>query len=430
MIDILDGRHLSIKEICKQQDSAQADVSDLVRPILENVRLRGDAAVLDYTEQFDGVRPDSLRVTQSEIDAACDSVGSAFIEVLRRAANNIRTFHQQQMRTGFEIADADGIIMGQKFAPLARVGVYVPGGTAPYPSTVLMDVIPAKIAGVDQIIMVTPPGKDGAVNEGILAAASVAGVTEIYKMGGAQAIAALAYGTETIPRVDKIVGPGNIFVATAKKLVYGIVDIDMIAGPSDILVVADDSANPAFVAADMLGQAEHDKLATAVLVTTSEALAKRVQRELECQLEKLPRREIAEASITSNGRIILAHDIAHAIELANAIAPEHLELCVDAPEMLLPAIRNAGSIFLGHYTPEALGDYYAGPNHTLPTMGTARFYSPLSVDDFVKKSSYLCYTKTALAKAGSDVITFARREQLDAHANSVAVRVAPDELLQ
>ena len=429
MIKITYSRDVDIAQIIKRRDKDQPDVSAAVAPILADVKARGDAAVKKCTAKFDGVSFDTLKVSRDEIDAARDAVGTEFIEVLEAAAQNIRAFHEMQVRKGFEINDKPGIVLGQKFTPLEHVGIYVPGGTAPYPSTVLMDAIPAKVAGVDKIIMTTPPGKDAKIDDGILAAASVAGITDIYKIGGAQAIAAMAYGTQTVPRVDKIVGPGNIYVATAKKLVYGVVDIDMIAGPSDILVVADDSANAVYVAADMLGQSEHDILAGAVLVTTSEALAKNVNSELKRQLAKLPRYEITKTSLKNNGRIIVAKDISDAIDIANALAPEHLEVCVNEPFELLPKIKNAGSIFLGHYSPEALGDYFAGPNHTLPTAGTARFYSPLSVDDFVKKSSYLSYTREALEQAGDKVIAFARREQLDAHANSVAVRVAPDEVL-
>lgn len=427
MIDIIKARDVSVSEILIQRASGQADVADVVKPILDAVKARGDSAIREYTEKFDGVQLDTFRVNIKEIEAARQDVGAEFLDVLESAARNICAFHQKQLRDEFVIRDRPGVVMGQKFTSLESAGVYVPGGTAPYPSTVLMDIIPAKIAGVGQIIMTTPPGKDGQVNAGILAAASVAGVTDVYKIGGAQAIAALAYGTESVPRVDKIVGPGNIFVATAKRMVYGTVDIDMIAGPSDILVLADQSADAVFVAADMLGQSEHDKMAAAVLVTTSEQLAKEVQTELVRQLPKLPRADIAAASLQNNGKIILAENIENAIEIANALAPEHLEICTDNPFELLPLVRNAGSIFLGHYTPEALGDYFAGPNHTLPTSGTARFCSPLSVDDFVKKSSYLSYSREALAEDGNKIMMFAQRENLDAHANSVAVRVCHDK---
>lgn len=423
MIDIIDSRNVDIDALLKQRDVQQVDVSQAVTAILKDVKTRGDAAVKEYSERFDGVALDEFRVTADEIEAARGQVGESFLQILEEAAANLYAFHQKQVRQGFIMADKPGIVMGQRILPLERVGIYVPGGTAPYPSTVLMDAIPAKIAGVAQIIMVTPPGRDGKVNPAILAAASIAGVTDIYKIGGAQAVAALSYGTQTVPRVDKIVGPGNVYVATAKRLVYGQVDIDMIAGPSDILVVADESAQADVVAADMLGQAEHDTMAAAVLVTTSKVLAENVREELEKQLETLSRGEIARASLRNNGRIILAETVEDAIAVANKIAPEHLELCVDEPFSYLPLVKNAGSVFLGHHTPEALGDYFAGPNHTLPTAGTARFYSPLSVDDFVKKSSYLYYSKEALSAVADKVQAFAEREELTAHAASVAVRV-------
>jgi len=422
MIKITDGRAADWSEVVLRRDAEQHDVSATVRDIINNVKTRGDSAVLEYTERFDGVKLSDMRVSEAEIEAAKESVGAEFLDVLESAAANIRAFHKMQKREGFVIDDAPGIVLGQKITPLGCAGIYVPGGTAPYPSTVLMDAIPAKIAGVSRIIMTTPPGRDGKINDGILAAAGVSGIDEIYKIGGAQAIAALAYGTESIPRVDKIVGPGNIFVATAKKLVYGVVDIDMIAGPSDILIIADSSANPKFVAADMLGQSEHDKLSSSVLVTDSEVIANETAKEIGAQLENLPRKDIAAASIENNGQIILARDVRHAVEIANAIAPEHLEVCTDDPFELLPLIQNAGSIFLGHYTPEALGDYFAGPNHTLPTEGTSRFFSPLSVDDFIKKSSYISYSRDALDSVAQKVETFARREGLDAHANSITIR--------
>ena len=423
MIDIVDSRNVDIDALPKQRAVQQVDVSQAVTAILKDVEARGDVAVREYSERFDGVALNELKVTAEEIKAARAQVGEAFLQILEEAAANLYAFHQKQVRQGFIMADKPGIVMGQRILPLERVGIYVPGGTAPYPSTVLMDAIPAKIAGVAQIIMVTPPGRDGKINPAILAAASIAGVTDIYKIGGAQAVAALSYGTQTVPRVDKIVGPGNVYVATAKRLVYGQVDIDMIAGPSDILVVADESARADAVAADMLGQAEHDTMAAAVLVTTNEALAQNVRKELEKQLETLSRAEIARASLRSNGRIILAETVEDAIAAANRIAPEHLELCVNEPFSYLPLIKNAGSVFLGHHTPEALGDYFAGPNHTLPTAGTARFYSPLSVDDFVKKSSYLYYSKDALSAVADKVQAFAEREELTAHAASVAVRM-------
>ncbi len=427
MIEIQKVADIDPQAILECRGGEAANVDAAVADILAEVRLNGDAALLNYTERFDGVRPACLRVGEAEIDAACREVGETFLGILREAAENIRNFHQRQVRQGFVQADTPGIVMGQKLTALARVGVYVPGGTAAYPSTVLMDVIPAQIAGVKQIVMVSPPDTNGQLPPAVLAAARIAGVTDIFTVGGAQAVAALAYGTESIPRVDKIVGPGNIYVATAKKMVYGRVDIDMIAGPSDILVLADDSANAAVVAADMLGQAEHDPLAAAVLITTSAALAKAVAEELPRQLAKLPRREIAEKSLRTNGKILLAASMEEGVACANALAPEHMELSVAQPFSLLPQVQNAGSIFLGHHTPEALGDYFAGPNHTLPTAGTARFYSPLSVDDFIKKSSYLYYSKEALAAAGEKVQAFAQREGLHAHAESVRIRLQQQE---
>jgi len=402
------------------------DVAQIVRDIIAAVVKKGDRAVLDYTEQFDRVELTSLEVTEEEMDAALDAVEPEFIRILEEAASNIRTFHQRQVRNSFIINEADGVVMGQKVIPMDKVGIYVPGGTAALSSTVLMDTIPAKIAGCGEIIMVTPPGRDGKVNPAILAAAKVAGVDRIFKVGGAQAVAALAYGTESIPRVDKIVGPGNAFVAEAKRQVFGRVAIDMIAGPSEILIVADGSVNPRYAAADLLSQAEHDKLSSAVLVTDSMELAKAVQAELEVQLEALDRKDIARASIDNNGKIIVAQTLDAAIEIANAIAPEHLELCVDNPFDYLDKIRHAGSVFMGKYCPEALGDYLAGPNHTLPTSGTARFSSPLSVDDFVKKSQYTYYTPQALKKVAMDVDYFARMEGLTGHARSATIRLEED----
>ena len=400
----------------------EVDVSAIVADIIATVRERGDAALLDYTERFDKVRLTALQVTPAEIDEAVAAVPAKFLEVLELAAKNIRKFHEKQVRTGFIINDENGIVTGQKVIPVDRAGLYVPGGTAAYPSTVLMDAIPAKIAGCPEVVMVTPPGKDGKVNPVILAAARVAGVDKIFKVGGAQAIAALAYGTETVPKVDKIVGPGNAFVAEAKKQVFGAVSIDMIAGPSEILIVADGASNPRFVAADLLSQAEHDKLASAVLVTDSIDLAAAVQAELEVQIPLLSRSEIARASIDNNGKIIVAEDLKTVIDIANEIAPEHLELCVDNPFDYLDGIRHAGSIFMGRYCPEALGDYLSGANHTLPTGGTAKFSSPLSVDDFVKKTQYTYYTRDALARVASDVAYFATKEGLTAHAKSATVR--------
>lgn len=400
----------------------EADVAAIVADILAEVKENGDTAVKAYCAKFDKAELTSLEVTPEEIQEAISQVEPEFLDILREAAENIRSFHSRQVRNSFVIADKPGIVLGQKITPIEKVGVYVPGGTAAYPSTVLMDTIPAKIAGCPQLVMVTPPGRDGKVNPAILAAASIAGVNRIFKVGGAQAIAALAYGTESIPKVDKIVGPGNAFVAEAKKQVFGRVSIDMIAGPSEILVIADGKSNPVHVAADLLSQAEHDKLASAVLVTDSEELAQAVQAELERQLPLLPRQEIARASIENNGKIIVAETLMAGIEIANEIAPEHLELQVDDPFSYLDAIQNAGSIFLGRSCPEALGDYFAGPNHTLPTSGTARFSNPLSVDDFVKKSQFSYYTPEALAKAADKIAAFAEKEGLRAHGRSVTIR--------
>ncbi len=400
----------------------EADVAAIVADIIADVKENGDTAVKAYCAKFDKAELTSLEVTPEEIQEAISQVEPEFLDILREAAENIRAFHSRQVRNSFVIADKPGIVLGQKITPIEKVGVYVPGGTAAYPSTVLMDTIPAKIAGCPQLVMVTPPGRDGKVNPAILAAAFIAGVDRIFKVGGAQAIAALAYGTESIPRVDKIVGPGNAFVAEAKKQVFGRVSIDMIAGPSEILVIADGKSNPVHVAADLLSQAEHDKLASAVLVTDSEELALAVQAELERQLPLLPRQEIARASIENNGKIIVAETLMAGIEIANEIAPEHLELQVDDPFSYLDAIQNAGSIFLGRSCPEALGDYFAGPNHTLPTSGTARFSNPLSVDDFVKKSQFSYYTPEALAKAADKIAAFAEKEGLRAHGRSVTIR--------
>ncbi len=398
------------------------NVAEIVADILANVRSKGDEAVQGYNKKFDGCDLTSLQVSQEEIDEAFAVVEPKFLSILEQAAKNIRAFHEKQVRTSFVIADRPGIVLGQKVTPIEKVGVYVPGGTAAYPSTVLMDTIPAKIAGCPQILMVTPPDKDGKINPVILAAAKIAGVDKIFKVGGAQAIAALAYGTGSIPKVDKIVGPGNAFVAEAKKQVFGLVSIDMIAGPSEILVIADGKSNPAHVAADLLSQAEHDRLASAVLVTDSEELAQKVSAELEAQIPALPRADIARASIDNNGKIIVADSLMAGIDIANEIAPEHLELMVDDPFAYLDAVKNAGSIFMGRSCPEALGDYFAGPNHTLPTSGTARFSSPLSVDDFVKKSQFTYYTPDALSKVASDIDFFAKQEGLQAHGKSVMIR--------
>lgn len=405
----------------------KTDVAGTVAEIIKNVRENGDKALFEYCEKFDKAQLSSLAVTKEEIDEALSLVEPEFLEILEKAAKNIRKFHSRQVRNSFIINDEDGIVIGQKIIPVDRAGLYVPGGTAAYPSTVLMDAIPAKIAGCREVVMVTPPTKDGKVNPVILAAAYVAGIDRIFKVGGAQAIAALAYGTQSIPKVDKIVGPGNAFVAEAKKQVFGVVSIDMIAGPSEILIVADGKSNPAYVAADLLSQAEHDKMASAVLVTDSAELARNVSTELEKQIPLLERREIARESIDVNGKIIVADTLDAAIEIANEIAPEHLELCVDNPFDKLDSIRHAGSIFMGRNCPEALGDYFAGPNHTLPTSGTAKFSSPLSVDDFIKKTQYTYYSKDALKKVAFDVAAFAKKEGLTAHAKSAVIRVEDEQ---
>lgn len=427
MIRILSFDAVQPEEILNRDIRAEADVEAVVDGIIADVRARGDEALREYAKKFDGAELDSLLVTKEEIDEAFAAVGEDFLTTLRMAAANIRAFHEHQVHKDFVINDTPGVVLGQKYTPIEKAGVYVPGGTAAYPSTVLMDVIPAKVAGVREIVMTTPAGKDGKVNPNILAAAAVAGIDKIVKSGGAQAVAALAYGTESVPAVDKIVGPGNIYVATAKRKVFGKVGIDMIAGPSEILVLADGGCNPVWVAADLLSQAEHDKLATAVLVTDSMDLAKAVQAELEAQIPALPRAAIARESIDTNGKIIVTDDLTKAVEAANLIAPEHLELCVEDPFALLGQIRNAGSIFMGRNVPEALGDYFAGPNHTLPTSGTARFSSPLSVDDFVKKSSFLYYTRDALADVKDRIADFAEREGLHAHAKSVTIRYEDDQ---
>ena len=401
---------------------ASVNVEDVVADIIAKVRSEGDAALYELEEKFDHVRLSSLAVTKEEIAEAKNSVEADFLRVLEHAAANIREFHQNQVRSGFVLTRENGVVLGQRVIPIDRAGLYVPGGTAAYPSTVLMDAIPAKLAGCREVVMVTPPRADGSVNPAILAAAAVAGVDRIFKVGGAQAIAALAYGTESVPRVDKIVGPGNAFVAEAKKQVFGQVSIDMIAGPSEILVVADKSADPRCLAADLLSQAEHDRMASAVLVTDSEELALAVQAEIEAQLPQLLRVEIARDSIENNGKIIVADDLKQVIAIANEIAPEHLELAVERPFDWLDSVRHAGSVFLGHSCPEALGDYLAGPNHTLPTGGTARFSSPLSVDDFVKKSQFIYYTADALAAVAEDVASFAEKEGLTGHARSARIR--------
>ena len=402
--------------------SPTVNVEAIVADIIANVRANGDKAVLNYNLKFDKAELTTLLVSQEEIEEAFAAVDPEFLAILQQAAENIRNFHSKQVRNSFVIADKPGIVLGQKVTPIEKVGVYVPGGTAAYPSTVLMDTIPAKIAGCGTIVMVTPPGADGKINPVILAAAKIAGVEMIFKVGGAQAVAALAYGTESIPKVDKIVGPGNAFVAEAKKQVFGLVSIDMIAGPSEILIVADGKSDPAHVAADLLSQAEHDKLASAVLVTDSAALAEAVSIELEKQIPLLPRAEIARASIDNNGKIIVAENLMQGIEISNEIAPEHLELMVDDPFAYLDAVKHAGSIFMGRNCPEALGDYFAGPNHTLPTSGTARFSSPLSVDDFVKKSQFTYYTADALNAVADSINYFANKEGLQAHGKSAIIR--------
>ena len=424
MIRIYEFDRLSPEEFLNRDIQAEEDVSAAVDAVLANVKANGDAALRDYTKQFDGVVLDDLQVSEAEMEAAWSSLEPDFLKTLELAAENIRRFHEQQVHRDFVLTDKPGIVMGQRYTPIEKVGICVPSSPVAFPSTILMNVIPAKIAGVREIVLVTPPAQDGSISAEALAAARIAGADKIFKVGGAQAVAALAYGTQRIPRVDKIVGPGGIFVATAKRKVFGQVAIDMIAGPSEILVVADGKSDPRWVAADLLSQAEHDVLASPVLVTDSRELAEMVQTELEIQLARLPRRQVARRSVDDNGKIIVTDDLEKAIEAVNLIAPEHLELCVDDPFALLPKVKNAGSIFLGRYTPEALGDYFAGPNHTLPTNGTARFSSPLSVDDFVKKSSFLYYNQEALAPVVDRIADFAEREGLHAHAQSAAIRCA------
>ena len=421
MIKILDWNSLKSAEAVASPKPTQ-NVSDVVTEILERVKKEGDKALFAYAEAFDKVKIPSLKVSEKEMAEGCEEVEEEFLKILERSAQNIKAFHEKQKRVGFEIKKGNGVVLGQKVTPIEKVGLYVPGGTAAYPSTVLMDAIPAKIAGCEKVVMVTPPNKEGKVPGVILAAAKVAGVDEIYKVGGAQAIGALAYGTESVPKVDKIVGPGNAFVAEAKKQVFGLVSIDMIAGPSEILIVADGDNNAKYLAADLLSQAEHDKNASAVLVTDSPSLAKGVQGEIEGLLSGMDRKEIARASIDNNGKIIVVEDIEQAITVANQIAPEHLELCLADPFPYLEKVKHAGSVFLGKNCPEALGDYYAGMNHTLPTCGTARFSSPLSVDDFVKKTQYAYYPKEALAAVAEEVAYFARKEGLTGHAKSAIIR--------
>ena len=421
MIKIMKYGEVSASDIFARTEPT-FDVADIVTDIIDNVRKNGDKALFEYCEKFDKASLTSLEVTEEEIEEAFTLVEPRFIEVLKKAAKNIEEFHKKQVRNSFVLNETEGVVTGQKVTPIEKVGLYVPGGTAAYPSTVLMDSIPAKIAGCRYICITTPPSSDGKVNPVILAAAKIAGVDKIFKVGGAQAVAALSYGTETVKKVDKIVGPGNAFVAEAKRQVFGRVSIDMIAGPSEILVIADGKSDPAFVAADLLSQAEHDKNASAVLVTDSVELAEKVAIEIENQLKLLSREEIARVSVDNNGKIIVADNLEDVFAVANEIAPEHLELCVDNPFDYLDKIKNAGSIFMGRYCPEALGDYFAGPNHTLPTSGTARFSSPLSVDDFVKKSQFVYYSKNALDKVASDVAFFAEKEGLTAHAKSASIR--------
>ena len=425
MIKIMKYGEVDNKDIFARGTSATS-VEDIVSGIIENVKANGDKALFEYCEKFDKAKLTTLEVSAEEIEEAFNSVEPKFVEIIEKAAVNVREFHSRQVRNSFILNEKDGVVIGPKVLPIEKVGLYVPGGTAAYPSTVLMDSIPAKIAGCREIVMVTPPNAEGKVNPVILAAAKIAGVDRIFKLGGAQAVAALAYGTESVPKVDKIVGPGNAFVAEAKKQVFGMVSIDMIAGPSEILVIADKTCNPKFVAADLLSQAEHDKMASAVLVCDDMDFANAVSAELERQIPLLPREEIARTSIDNNGKIIVADDLNKAIDIANEIAPEHLELCMDNPFDYLDKIKHAGSIFMGKYCPEALGDYFAGPNHTLPTSGTARFSSPLSVDDFVKKTQYTYYTREALSAVADDVAFFAEKEGLSAHARSATVRFEED----
>ena len=422
MIKLYHFDELKPEEILNRDIRAEKNVEDVVDGIIADVRARGDEALKEYALKFDGAKLDNIQVTQEEIEEAFANMDGYFLETLREAAANIEAFHRQQVHKNFVMNDKPGIVLGQKYTPIEKAGVYVPGGTAAYPSSVLMNVIPAKIAGVKEIVMVTPPQKDGTANPDILAAAKIAGVDRVFLIGGAQAVAALAYGTQSVPKVDKIVGPGNIFVATAKKLLYGTVDIDMIAGPSEILIVADKSANPKFLAADLMSQAEHDKMASAILLTTSEETANETAKELSRQMQTLERRDIIEQSLNDFGAIIVCKDISEAVDFANELAPEHLELAVENPMEYIGRVDNAGSVFLGHYSPEPLGDYFAGPNHVLPTSGTARFFSPLSVDSFIKKSSFIYYTEPALSEAKDDIIKLAETEGLTAHANSIKVR--------
>lgn len=411
-----------IKELKLRAENSDKDVVPAVSEIINNVRENGDKAVYDYTVKFDGKAPEKTEITKEEIEELIKDCEPLFLEAITKAAANIKDFHARQVQQSWLTTKENGIIMGQRVRGLKRVGIYVPGGTAAYPSSVLMNAIPAKLAGVEEVIMVTPPCKDGKPNPNIMAAAKIAGVDRVFLMGGAQAVAALAYGTETVPKVDKIVGPGNIFVATAKKLLYGVVDIDMIAGPSEILIVADKTANPKFLAADLMSQAEHDRLASSILLTTSDEIAVETEKEVLRQVEKLSRKDIIEYSLSNFGAIIVCSDMTQAVDFANELAPEHLEVCCENPMEYVGKLHNAGSVFLGNYSPEPLGDYFAGPNHVLPTSGTARFFSPLSVDSFVKKSSFIYYTEDALKKDAELIEEFAKKEGLTAHANSITVR--------
>lgn len=413
-----------IEALKKRAGDIDKDILCIVDKILSDVKVRGDEAVIEYTRRFDSQKVDkgSIVVSSHEIERAYELVDREFLEAITEAKNNIQEFHEKQKHNSWIITKEDGVVLGQNIRALESVGIYVPGGTASYPSSVIMNAVPARIAGVENLVMTTPPLKDGSINPHVLVAADMSGIKKIYKVGGAQAVAALAFGTETIPRVDKIVGPGNIYVAMAKRAVYGFVDIDMIAGPSEILIIADEDANEKFIAADLMSQAEHDKLASAILITTSIKLAKRVKEELKRQVEEMNRRDIIKSSIENYGAIIVVKDMKEAVDTANNIAPEHLEVMVKEPFLLLGGIKNAGSIFLGEYSPEPLGDYMAGPNHTLPTSGTARFFSPLSVDDFVKKSSFIHYTDCALYKVKEKIVKLAQIEGLSAHENSIKVR--------
>lgn len=411
-----------IKELKLRAENSDKDVVPAVSEIINNVREKGDKAVYDYTVKFDGKAPEKTEITKDEIEELIKDCEPKFLEAITKAAANIKDFHARQVQQSWLTTKENGVIMGQRVRGLKRVGIYVPGGTAAYPSSVLMNAIPAKLAGVEEVIMVTPPCKDGKPNPNIMAAAKIAGVDRVFLMGGAQAVAALAYGTETVPKVDKIVGPGNIFVATAKKLLYGVVDIDMIAGPSEILIVADKTANPKFLAADLMSQAEHDRLASSILLTTSDEIAVETEKEVLRQVEKLSRKDIIEYSLSNFGAIIVCSDMTQAVDFANELAPEHLEVCCENPMEYVGKLHNAGSVFLGNYSPEPLGDYFAGPNHVLPTSGTARFFSPLSVDSFVKKSSFIYYTEDALKKDAELIEEFAKKEGLTAHANSITVR--------